>query len=56
MIAQIIVLPYKNFKEKISLVREHESEYHIEDISETESVRGFLYMERRTREVVESAL
>ncbi|MCD2345789.1 hypothetical protein [Clostridium guangxiense] len=48
---KVIMLPYKNFKDKIKKVKQFESKYHIEDISQMESVRGFLYMERRTKEV-----
>lgn len=44
---KIIVLPYKNFKDKFRKVKHFEKSYHIEDISELESTRGILYMERR---------
>lgn len=47
MLTKIVLLPYKNFKDKVRKVKYSESKYHIEDISEMDSTRGFLYMERR---------
>ena len=40
-----LVIIYKNFKEKIRLVKEHERKYKIEDLD------GYLYMVRRDENV-----
>lgn len=48
MFAKIIVVPYKNFKEKIRLTKKFDKHYHIEDFS-MNSTRGVLYMERREK-------
>ncbi|MCI1800181.1 flavoprotein [Clostridium sp.] len=42
----IIVVPYKNFKEKIRITKRFERKYHIEDLAE-DAVCGVLYMERK---------
>ena len=44
----ILVMPYKNFKEKIRITKKFERIYHIEDLS-MDSTVGILYMERRKR-------
>lgn len=49
MLSKIVLLPYKNFKDKVRKVRHFEDKYHIENISEIDSTRGFLYMERRKK-------
>lgn len=48
MFAKIIVIPYKNFREKIRTVKKFDKHYHIEDFS-MDSTRGVLYMERREK-------
>lgn len=40
-----LVIRYKNFKEKIKLVKEYERKYKIEDLD------GYLYMVRRDENV-----
>jgi len=49
MLSKIILLPYKNFKDKVRKVKHFEDKYHIENISEMNSTIGFLYMERRKK-------
>lgn len=43
---EIIVIPYKRFKEKIKITKRLERKYHIEDIT-TDGIHGILYMERK---------
>lgn len=38
-----IVLPYKNFRHRIRLTKEHEKDYKIENLD------GYLYMVRREK-------
>ncbi|WP_446897452.1 hypothetical protein ACSVC9_10540 [Clostridium sp. LBM24168] len=45
---KIIAVPYKNFRQKVRIIKKFEKRYHIEDLA-GDAAYGVLYMERKDR-------
>lgn len=43
---KIIAVPYKNFRQKVRIIKKFEKRYHIEDLA-GDAAYGVLYMERK---------